>query len=97
MPPAASADTVLCIFDGFLEWCQNHKARRTYDWYRGYLESFARTLLPGTAAAKLKPYHVQQWLDANSGWKTGRRGAVIAVQHAFNWTARMGVTAGEKT
>jgi integrase len=41
--------------------------------------------------ARLKPFHVQQWLDANPGWKTGKRGAVIAVQRAFNWAVRMGL------
>jgi hypothetical protein len=43
LKPVAS-DTVLGVLDAFLEWCQKHKAGRTYDWYRGYLESFARTL-----------------------------------------------------
>lgn len=41
--------------------------------------------------AELKPFHVQRWLDANSGWRTGKRGAVIVVQCAFNWAARMGL------
>jgi integrase len=86
-----STESALSILDAFLEWCEKHKASRTYDWYRTYLESFARTLPPGIAATGLKPYHVEEWLDANPGWKTGRRGAVIAVQRAFNWAARMGI------
>jgi integrase len=40
--------------------------------------------------AELKPFHVQQWLDGKPGWKTGKRGAVIAVVRAFNWAVRMG-------
>ena len=44
----------------------------------------------GLAISELKPFHVQQWLDANPGWKTGERGAVIAVQRAFNWAAKHG-------
>ena len=47
------------------------------------------------AVAELKPFHVQQWLDANPGWKTGKRGAIIAVQRAFNWAARMGLHRAE--
>lgn len=90
-PPArADPASVVGILDAFLDWCLNHKAGRTYDWYRGYLESFARSLPRGLDTAKLKPFHVQQWLDANPGWKTGKRGAVIAVQRAFNWAVRMG-------
>ena len=88
-PPADSA-SVVGVLDAFLDWCLRHKAGRTYDWYRDYLESFARTLPPGLGVARLRPFHVQQWLDANPGWKTGKRGAVIAVQRAFNWAARMG-------
>jgi integrase len=53
--------------------------------------SFARTIPQGLTTARLKPFHVQQWLDANPGWKTGKRGAVIAVQRAFNWAVRMGL------
>ncbi len=89
-PPVASA-SVVGVLDAFLDWCQKHEAARTYDWYRDYLESFARTLPCDHPVAQLKPYHVQQWLDANPGWKTGKRGAVIAVQRAFNWAVRMGL------
>jgi integrase len=94
--PAAqpvTADTVLSVLDAFLDWCQRHKAGRTYDWYRGYLESFARTVPSGLTTDRLRPFHVQQWLDANPAWKTGKRGAVIAVQRAFNWAVRMGLIA----
>jgi integrase/recombinase XerC len=87
----ATANSVLGVLDTFLGWCQNHKASRTYDWYRDYLESFARTIPQGLTTSRLKPFHVQQWLDANPGWKTGKRGAVIAVQRAFNWAVRMGL------
>ena len=89
-PPVAS-DAVLGVLNAFLDWCQKHKAAHTYDWYRDYLESFARTIPAGLTIAQLKPYHVQQWVDANAGWKTGKRGAVIAVQRAFNWAVRIGL------
>ena len=81
------------VLDTFLDWCQKHKAGRTYDWYRGYLESFARSLPPGLAVDALKPFHVQGWVDGQAGWKTGKRGAIIAVQRAFNWAVRMGLVA----
>jgi integrase len=88
---AVVAEGVLALLDAFLDWCQEHKAGRTYDWYRRYLESFARAVPAGLTADGLKPFHVQRWLDANPGWKTGKRGAVIAVQRAFNWAVRMGL------
>jgi integrase len=90
---AVPTDTVLGVLDAFLDWCQKHRAGRTYDWYRDYLESFARTVSAGLTIDCLKPFHVQQWLDANTGWISGKRGAVIAVQRAFNWAVRMGLIA----
>jgi integrase len=78
------------VIDRFLDWCQKHRAPRTYDWYLDYLQSFAKTLPAGITATKVKPYHVHQWVDAQAGWKTGKRGAITAVQRAFNWAEKMG-------
>src|SRR5262249_22503163 len=72
-------------------WCKTHKAPRTFDWYRDYLESFARTLPPDARPPDLKPFHVQHWLDGTQNWKTGKRGAVTAVQPASNWAVRLGL------
>jgi integrase len=44
----------------------------------------------GLTVAELKPFHVEEWLDRHPGWKTGRRGAITAVQRAFNWAAKQG-------
>ena len=88
---AVAAEHVLALLDAYLDWCQKPKAERTYDWYRRYLESFARAVPSGLTTDGLKPFHVQQWLDAHPAWKTGKRGAVIAVQRVFNWAVRMGL------
>lgn len=88
-PPAD--DSLVCgVIDAFLDWCQKNKAPRTYEWYRDYLASFDASLPPDMAVADLKPFHVQQWVDSKPEWKTGKRGAIIAVQRAFNWAARNG-------
>jgi site-specific recombinase XerD len=84
-------ESVLAMLDAFLDWCQKHRALRTYDWYRDYLESFARSLPNGLGVALLRPVHVQQWVDSQLRWRTGKRGAVIAIQRAFNWAAKMGL------
>ena len=89
--PSGPDAQVVAILDAFLEWCANHKAGRTYDWYRSYLESFARSLPPGLTVAAIRPFHVQHWIDGNPTWKTGKRGAIIAAQRAFNWAVRMGL------
>jgi integrase len=89
--PSGPDAQIVAILDAYLDWCVKHKAGRTYDWYQKYLESFARAIPSGLTVAKLKPFHVQEWIDGNPRWKTGRRGAIIAVQRAFNWAVRMGL------
>ena len=87
----ATNDAVVSILDEFLDWCQKHRAPRTYDWYRDYLQSFAHSIPRGLSVELLKPIHVQQWVDAQPGWGRGKRGAITAVQRAFNWAAKMGL------
>jgi hypothetical protein len=88
--PVAGA-SVLAVLDAFFDWCEKHRAPRTYDWYHDYLESFARSLPRDLAASELRPIHIQRWVDAEPGWETGKRGAIVAVQRAFNWAATIGL------
>jgi hypothetical protein len=39
----------------------------------------------------LKPTHVQQRVDSQTGWGPAKRGAITAVQRAFNWATKMGL------
>jgi integrase len=87
----ATGDAVVSVLDAFLDWCQKHRAVRTYDWYRDYLQSFASSIPRGLTVERLKPIHVQQWVDAQPGWGRGKRGAITAVQRAFNWATKMGL------
>ena len=52
----------------FLDWCQKYRAPRTYDWYGDYLPSFARSIPRDLMVDRLRPIHVQQWVDAQPGW-----------------------------
>jgi integrase len=90
-PESSTGDSVVSVLDAFLDWCQKHRAPRTYDWYRDYLQSFARSIPRDLTFDRLRPIHVQQWVDAQHGWGSGKRGAITAVQRAFNWAARMGL------
>ena len=38
--PVISADSVLAIFDSFLDWAYRNRAIRTYEFYRDRLEDF---------------------------------------------------------
>ena len=90
-PGRGPSSLVLVVLDSFLDWCEKHRAPRTYDWYRDYLQSFVSTLPADLTISDLKPFHVQRWVDSQPGWKTGKRGAIIAVQRALNWATKMGL------
>jgi integrase len=81
------------VLDEFLGWLKDQpdKAPRTVRWYQNYLQSFLESL-PDQAirVTKLAPRHVRDWLRLHPDWKGSQRGAIVAVQRAFNWSARQG-------
>lgn len=96
LPPPGEAPrpAVAEVLDEYVAWLkgQPHKAARTVKWYGGYLQSFLDSLPDQSITAdRLTPRHVQRWLGLHPDWKTGRRGAGVAVQRAFNWSAREGL------
>jgi integrase len=90
-PAAVQGKTIVALIDAFLGWCQKHKAARTYDWYVEKTTSFARTLADGLTIDELKPFHVQEWVDAHDEWAPGqKRGCITAIQRVFNWAVKQG-------
>jgi integrase/recombinase XerD len=65
-------DSLAGLIDKFLDWCQKHRATETYEWYRDLLQKFAKTY-PDLAVGELKPFHVQEWIDRQTGIKNGTR------------------------
>ena len=88
--PVTSKD-VRDVFVLFLEWCEKHREPLTYDWYKKRLQSFARTLPEALTVSDLKPYMVQQWVDAHLKWSgSQRRGCILTVERALRWAEKMG-------
>jgi integrase len=89
--PVVTGQHVAAILDLFLEWTKSHRAASTFEWYRKRLQWFLKSIPPSARVSQLRPYHVQQWLDAHPTWSdTHKRGCVIAVQRAFSWATKMG-------
>ncbi len=87
----ASSSSLVVLFDRFLDWISKHRAKATYVSYRDVLQSFVNVLPEGLAAAELKPFHLQQWLDDNSSWSsTTGHSYVTTIQRALNWSVKMG-------
>lgn len=84
--------TVQTLISKYLTWCEKHRAPRSCEWYAGHLNGFLKH--PGIAeleATAIKPFHVTEWVDAQTGWgSTYSRGAIVAVQRVYNWAIEQG-------
>lgn len=88
----ATGDSAAIIMDAFLDWTQKHRAPRTYDWYLERIQSFLETVSIGMSVDQLKPFHLTQWTDGHLTWNGGmKRGAITAIQRAFNWALKQGL------
>jgi integrase len=77
---------VIEILDAFLDWCQKHKAERTYDWSRENIQRFANALPDGLKVADLKPYHLTRAMEPYAHWANNTKHDFIsAVKRAFSW------------
>ncbi|HVT88220.1 MAG TPA: hypothetical protein VHD56_05160 [Tepidisphaeraceae bacterium] len=89
-PQLISTDMAVVIMDAFLDWCQQHREPRTYEWYKERCQGFSEAIPASLTVQQLKPFHVQQWVDSKN-WNEGmKRGAIIAIQRVFNWAVRLG-------
>jgi integrase len=78
----------VAVMDQFLEWCEKHRARPTYQWYLERIQPFAKYI--GTMPlADLKTHHLQAYLNAH-GWSPGHeRTVIVAIQRAFRWAYKL--------
>lgn len=96
--------TVRDLLATFLDWTEKHKAAATWQWYRKYIigtcgktgkhkdGGFANFVSPRLLVRDLKPYHLENWLDArypNADDDT-KAGAITAILRAFNWAKDQG-------
>lgn len=92
--PVESSDaTTAALCEAFLAWSHRENEAPTYEFYRGFLQSFVD--LHGTVRVReLKPYHVTRWFEAQTGWnQTTRRCAITSVKRALNWAVGEGYLA----
>lgn len=92
-----SVPTVGSVFEKYLEWCERHREKRTYDGYVWHLQKFCDHLkTKGTSAGQmaaldLRPFHVNEWLDAHPDWgQTYRRNAIASIKRSYAWAEEEG-------
>jgi integrase len=87
----ASSQTVAALVDDFLDWCQKHRAPRSFLWYQTRLQSFLLAIPKDLLVTELKPFHLTRWIDGHPAWNdTTRRGSLVAVLRTCNWGVRQG-------
>ena len=93
VPTSPDGPTVVAVFDKFLDWCQRHREKRTFEWYRDHIQDFLNRFpaICTQPVASLKPFHLIEWADAHADWGPAyRRGGLVAIQRPFNWAEKLG-------
>jgi integrase len=85
-----ASDSVVAVIDLFLDWVSKHRASDTYEWYRQRLQGFATAIGPGLKVRDLRPFHVQEFIDAMPHSSGTKRNYVRAVKRATRWAKKQG-------
>ncbi len=85
----ASLESLINIIDSFLEWTERNRAPDTYEWYRYRLQRFVDKY-PDMRVSTLKPYHVEEWVDAYDIAQTTRRNYFRSIKRCLSWAKRQG-------
>jgi integrase len=85
----ASPESVVNIIDAFLEWTERNRAPDTYEWYRYRLQRFVDKY-PDMRVSALKPFHVEEWVEAYDIAQTTRRNYFRSIKRCLSWAKRQG-------
>jgi hypothetical protein len=84
------ADATCLLIDQFLEWVEKNRAPETYVWYQSRLQLFVQRY-PALRVADLKPFHVQQWIDAFEVSSGTKRNYARSIIRCLNWCEEQGL------
>lgn len=90
-----ASDSVVLLVNRYLDWLQKNRAPTTFDRRLPILRSFGRHIGPKLKASRLKPFHVQDWIDNHYSdpkrhSDTYRNTLITAVKAAFGWAVDQG-------
>lgn len=91
--PEAVGDHVVTLYDlsqVYLDWCQKHRAKGTYENHKRYLRGFIDSCGRKLAVAALKQKHITAWLDSFTCTSTSQNDAISIVQRMINWAVKEG-------
>jgi integrase len=85
-------ENVRKLLDLYWDWCKANLAESTCETRTRHLKSFWKFVEPGLMTSKLKPLHVQQWLDIrypNAG-PTYRNNLITTIKGVLSWAKSLG-------
>ncbi|TWU64513.1 Tyrosine recombinase XerD [Crateriforma conspicua] len=89
VPKTDDNHLVASLCEYFLEWVQRNRSPDTYEWYRYRLQRFVDHH-PDLTAAKLRPFHVERWVDSYELSTTSRRNYYRSIKRCLKWAVRQG-------
>jgi len=89
--PVVKSDDVIAVLDLFLGDAKTNCSEATFEWYKGFLTSFAKSITQSLSVGDLRPIHVTNWLNDQTWNSTTKNGAVKAVKRALRWATDQGV------
>ena len=92
-PPRSTAASppLVEVIDRFLDFCQEHRAPATYEWYREKLQQFASEVAGPLTVDQLKPFHLDDWLAKHPRWSSGtKHNGARVVMRALSWAKKRG-------
>jgi hypothetical protein len=90
-PVGPAGDNVLLLVEEFLDYCQKHRARETYQRYKERLDKFCNYIPKTLRASELRNFHVQRWIDSYPQLSSGsKRNMARSIQRAMRWAVKIG-------
>jgi integrase len=82
--------TVVALIDRFLEHSKRRNSPDTYEWYKGYLDSFKAWVSSRQRVTSLDPDTVTQWVEARFSTcsDSSRANAIRCVVRVMNWAVK---------
>lgn len=78
------------LLDRFLVWCKGNREAGTFAWYNKHLQAFANSIPLRLQSSEIRPHHVTAWIAKKKWSASYQRGAMVAVQRAFQWGVKQG-------
>jgi integrase len=84
LPAAPSWMLVEHVLDGFLKHSQEDHEPKTYEWYKGFFDTF-KPKYGSLRITQLKKQHIWAWMKARGFNATSQNRAIGALKRAFQW------------